>query len=113
MSLVLDYDAIALPTGRTRYAVVPHDGLGPGTGFPEPPATHGGTAEVVTSLRAAQRSFRSWLVASGHDHPRAPGYASAWADIYRADDWDRSSYGDPLWRLEHSGPRGGITREAY
>jgi len=111
--LVLDYDAMGLPIGRTRYAVVPHDGLGPGAGFPEPPTTHGGTAEAVTSLKAAERVFRRWLACSGNDHPRAPGYAAAWAEIYRADDWDGISYGDPVWRLTCSGPRGGITREAH
>ena len=110
---MLDYDAIALPPGRIRYAVVPHDGLGPGGGFPEPPTTHGGIAEVVTSLRAAERSFRRWLVDSGNDQRRGPGDAQARAEIYRADDWDGVSYGDPLWRLTCSGPRGGITREAY
>jgi len=113
VSLVLDYDAIALPTGRTRYAVVPHDGLAPGGNIPEPPATHGGTAQVVTSLRAAERSFRRWLVDSGNDQMRGAGFAQARAEIYRADDWDGTSYGDPLWRLTSSGPRGGITREAY
>ena len=72
-----------------------------------------GTAEAVTSLKAAERVFRRWLACSGNDHPRAPGYAAAWAEIYRADDWDGISYGDPVWRLTCSGPRGGITREAH
>ena len=111
VALVLDYDAIALPPRRARYAVVPHDGLAPGGNIPEPPATHGGTAQVVTSLRAAERSFRRWLVDSGNDQVRGPG--RVWAEIYRADDWDGTSYGDPLWRLTCSGPRGGITREAH
>ena len=109
--LVLDHHSPAVPLGRTRYAVVIHAASEPGGDGPRAPRTHGGVAEVVTSLSAAERAFAHWLTDTGHDH--GVGDTAAWADLYRADDWDGTSYGDPLWRLNRTGPHGAITRQAY
>ena len=78
-ALVLDHDSVALPLGRIRYAVVPHDGLGPWN-TPELPATRRHSRGGHLSARR-ETLFRSWLAASGNDHPRASGRKGVGADL--------------------------------
>ena len=96
-----------------QYVLMFHDGFSSNP-YPEQPETvPGGTAPVVVSLKAAEKKFREWLRDSGNDYTRASGYDAPWCDIYDVSQYDGVTCGEPLYRLQTCGRRGGMVRSSF
>ena len=77
--------------------------------FPESPSN----LNTFRSVADAKEHYRNEARDSGHDYILADGYGggpASWMDLFDANGWDGTSYGDPYARLEFTSDRCGRIR---
>lgn len=98
-------NGVAVPFVPSKYTVLMHDGMSPGSDVPPFPQKR----NQAGTLREAMWMFREWLRDSGNDYLKADGYEQPSAEVILTKNWDGISYGDYPWTcMLERGIRGGI-----